>query len=677
MKLPTFLSAQSIAVIGASEHPEKVGHQILRNLVDGNKELKKKRRLYPINPTAKTILGEKVFADILQITEAIDLIIIATPAPTVPTLIDQMIERNRQVEKKKKTKSVVIISAGFAEIDQKGKDLQHVISTKLQLAGIHLLGPNSLGFLYPAEYLNASFANHEIAAGNLAVISQSGAMLTALFDALQDQKVGVSFAISLGNKSDVNENDCLEYARHDTHTQAIALYLESFADLPTFFDLVTRIKKQKPIIVLKGGMSQHGQQASASHTAALATNQVLLAAASEQMGFALVYTIEELINISFFLARHRQLPENVMVITNAGGPAVNTIDEIEKNGVTLAQWSKTSLQNISDLLPKVKPANPLDLLGDAQAEDVAHALRIAQRDENVDSMLLIITPQAVTNFPAIVDACIHEQRRKPLFVSLIGGEHLEPFRRQLTTQHIMNTPFPNDLVSILQTMKKLSAYKYEKELFYKQSLRKTPLHRQLTISQAFELLRKEGFSIPSFVVINQENLHHFHQLKYPLFAKTANLALLHKKEMGAIFGIVHSAREAEQAYAHLRQFGNEMLLQEVVDIQHELLLGAQRDDQFGLFLTIGLGGSYTNVLADRSYVFLPASKNQLQKAWQKTKAFQALEKNEVLSKKIVDSMHTLQKVMMKNTWLKGVEINPLVVNQKGIWVTDIKVIVDF
>lgn len=679
--------SQSVAVIGASPHREKVGHQIFRNLVKGNEFLRAKRKLFPIHPTAKTVLGSEVFPTLTSVTAPIDLVIIATPVGTVGALADEIIERNRHYTSEHKIKFVVIITAGFAETNKKGKELQHLIATKLTLAGIRVLGPNSLGFLYTEKFFNASFANTRVQTGNIGVISQSGAMLTALFDAIEHQETGVSFAVSLGNKSDFNENDFLEYALHDTNTKVIALYLESFSHLPSFFEIASKVSKKKPILLLKGGTSQRGQKASASHTAALATNQILLTAAANQMGFLVVDTIEELLNISFFLSQHRQVPENVMVITNAGGPAVTTIDELEKADVQLAQWSASSHGNFDTLLPQIKPNNPLDLLGDAHPEHFRYALEIAQHDTAVESIIVLATPQAVTDMSGIVREIIALKGRKPIFVSLIGGDHLESLRQKLRAEKISCTAFPNDLVSILHVMKRLSSFLYRKDFFIhseahtprvpkkvkKMVTEKTIMVKMPSLNEVFLLLKKSGFRIPKYHLVTFATLESAKKFSYPLFAKTANLSLLHKKKMGAIYGIVESAMEAERAYFQLAEFGNEVLFQEVIDIDHELLLGVSNDEQFGLFMTFGLGGSYTNILGDRSYVFLPATRATIEKAWKTTKASQIFSENPSVSRAIIDQIVLVQKMIMQNPWLKNLEINPLVVNDEGVWVTDIKV----
>jgi acyl-CoA synthetase (NDP forming) len=683
LPLAILLHSTSIAVIGASNKRQKVGHQIFRNLLLANKEAGKKKKFFPINPTSQSILEHKAYPQISTILEPIDLVIIVTPAPTIPTLIDEIISRNKKFAKNDQVKGVIIISAGFAETSKEGRDVQHIIATKLKLAGIHLLGPNSLGCIVPAQGLNASFAQQHIPAGNIGIISQSGAMLTALFNSLENNSNGVSFAVSLGNKADLNENDCLEYALNDHDTEVIVMYLESFAHLPTFFELTSRISKKKPILLLKGGTSEQGQHASASHTAALATNQVLLQAASTQMGFCLLNNLEELTNLGFFLAHHRQAPSNVMVITNAGGPAVNTIDELSRVGVHLAAWSEKGKADLNTMLPQIAAHNPLDLLGDASPETFKYAISIGQHDLEVESILVIITPQSVTDIPGTVDQLIASKGKKPLFVALIGGEQLAKYRDELRQHNIFCTIFPNDIVAMMKYLQQIHQFYYRKDLFYFSAphtsaypieLYPSKLHLKQQVPSYEEtvgLLQKNGIKVPEYTIVSA-NAQHFDQLNrfhFPVFAKTANLSLVHKQKIGAVYGKVESVDKAKEAIKQLSSFGNQILFQDALEIDQEILIGVENDEQFGLYLSVGLGGSYTNLLADRAYVLLPARREQLTSTWRETKAAQVIKKES----QVVDVLEKIQKLVMQNPWIKNIEINPLVVNKDGVWAADIKI----
>ena len=693
------LASRAIAVIGASTHPQKVGHQIFRNLVLQAEETVTKRHLdrrnthrlgvfslYPINPSATSILKFPTFPSLSAVKAKVETVIIVTPAPTVPGIVDELIERNRHLPSSARVQNVIVISAGFAETSTKGKNIQHALTTQLRLAGIRLLGPNTLGILEPASHINMSFGQASVSPGSIALISQSGAMLTALFDAMHQRDVGISFAVSLGNKADLNENDALRYAAHDPSTRVIVMYIESFSDIPEFLELASRTHTQKPILLLKGGTSSRGQAASASHTAALATNQVLLAASANQTGFVCVQNMEELVNTAFFLAQHHQIPENVMVLTNAGGPAVTTIDLLAEAQLPLAKWSARSAANIVEAFPQLAVHNPLDLLGDAGPDRVALALQAAQRDPQVESILLIITPQAVTDISGITDIVIANRGRKPIFVALVGGNQLEKARERLRAAQITCTIYPNDLVSMLRLFTQLTKAKYHHAPYVSSAPHQAHWHAtapaptrrlgQLSLAQASTLLKSHGIKLPTFFLITQHSLEKLADLPYPLFAKTANMSLLHKKVVGAVYGVVRNAAEARQAYRTLAKFGNEVQFQELLEIEQEVLVGYSRDPQFGPYISVGMGGSVTNVLADRQYAFIPTSPKWLRQTWQRTKAAELFAEifpnRPAVNKSIEEVILAVQKIAMKYPEVSLLEINPLAITSRGVVAADLK-----
>lgn len=663
--LASFFTAKCVAVIGASREPAKVGNQIFRNLL-----INEKLQVIPVNPKARSILNHPCVASITHIEQHVDLAVIVVPAPYVPQVIDECIE--------KKVKGIVLITAGFAETSKGGAKLQQEITTKLEDAGIALLGPNTLGFVYPSKGLNASFASQQIEPGSLALISQSGAMLTALFDEMESRKVGCSFAVSLGNKGGITENECLEYALNDPHTKTIGLYLESFANLPEFFALTSKISKRKPVIVLKGGRSKQGHSASVSHTAALATNYELLKTAQTQMGFVLVDTIEEFSQTLFFVEQQKALPENVMIMTNAGGPGVNTTDLVAQHQVNLAKWSSYSVDHITQHFPNLKPSNPFDLLGDARTDRFQLAVDQAQRDQNIDAIVVIITQQAVTDMSSIVEMLIHHKGKKPILVSLIGGTRLEKLRQKLRAHNILCTNYPNTLINILSLVHKVSAAQYSPTIFRQfPANHQPPTTNRLSIDHAFTLLSDYGFQVPRYAIAHSpQDIKHF---VYPLYAKTANLTIKHKKRVGAVAGMVGNDQEAKKAYKTLAKFGNTVLYQELVHNNGELLLGAHRDDQFGWYVAFGLGGSQTDLVQDRAYVFLPATVEHIEAKFKTTKAYQLIKSLEEQNgekgsvRQFIQCVKNLQQLIKDHPHLKEIEINPLMVNPHGFWAADIKI----
>lgn len=369
-----------------------------------------------------------------------------------------------------------------------------------------------------------------------------------------------------------------------------------------------------------------------------------------------------------------------MVITNAGGPGVNTTDELSRHQVPMARWSGRAKEDFAELLPGITINNPLDILGDADPTRLQLALKIAQRDVNITSVLVILTPQAVTDMPGMVETLLTHIGRMPLFVSLVGGTQLEPLREKLRKGGVMSLAFPNDLAALLRPLTQLSSFAdlpnyVASPVHISQFSRNTTVKppAQPSLEQGFTLLKSAGITLPRYAIIQKANLDQFSHLQYPVFAKTGNLSIIHKKDVGAVYGLVRNAAEAVDAYKKLSHFGNDVIFQALIDIEHELLLGYENDPHSGPYMTIGWGGSLTNILADRQYVFLPTHKSLFAKAWQNTKAAKTLGKTGKIADQIVETMVAIQKLVVTHPQIQALEINPLVITRKGqILAADLK-----
>ena len=677
------LAPKSIAIVGVSRDPEKVGHQIFVNLSHT------KADVFPVNPKYKKILGRSCFESLLSIPAAVDLVVIATPSSVVEDVVDEAID--------KRVGAVIIIAAGFAETGASGRQLQEKIAHKLAAHNILLLGPNTLGVINPHEKLNASFSPHMLVAGNIALISQSGAMLTTMSSEFESRNVGCSFAISLGNKAGINENDALDLALADKNTKIIALYLESISNAQEFIYKCKIVSETKPVILLKGGDTKAGQQASLSHTAALATDTNLLYHASQQMGFVVVETIEQLFETTMFLDKLTTLPENLLILTNAGGPGVNTTDLASKGGVTLASWSPKSRERLARQLPRVSPNNPTDLLGDASTEDIEHAVVCALEDKNIASLLLIITEQSMTDVPGITDMLIEiygsKHHPKPLIVALMGGESNHKSLRKLREHEITAVEYSNEAIEIYSYVEHIrrgrlldrsAGIMRELEEVLENQSSSTHIYkrRQAPIASAelesvFICLENYGFTLPrSAIATSISDLDELDKLDservFPLVMKTANLGLKHKALVGGVHLNIQNVEEAKTAYKSLNKFGERVLLQETITKATEVILGAKRDTPFGPFIAIGLGGSLTNVLSDRSYAFLPASTKELQNALRRTKLINGLNTRE--REQVMLAMEHLSLMFKEHPEIMELEINPLMVTESCAYVADVKIV---
>ncbi|PWU24182.1 hypothetical protein C5B42_00370 [Candidatus Cerribacteria bacterium 'Amazon FNV 2010 28 9'] len=713
--LASLLTPRSIAVVGVSVEPHKVGHQVFVNLSSFT------GKVYPINPKHKKILGHTCYDSVLSLPDAVDLVVIVTPMQTVEPIVDECID--------KKVGALIIITAGFAETSENGKLIQARIAQKCATHDIELLGPNTLGAVNPYAKMNASFSAGGIEEGSIGLISQSGAMLTTIFAEFQSRGVGCSFALSLGNKAGVSENEALEYALNDEHTKLIAVYLESLANPREFFAFTKKVSQKKPIIVLKGGTTSAGQTASLSHTAALATDIALLQAASAQMGFVVVETIEQFFETTFFVdqllspharggdvkhsmtegvgdGKHHEktsstaisLPSNLMILTNAGGPGVNSVDLASMYSIPLATWSSSSIERFSREIPRVKPANPTDLLGDAQVVDIQAALEIAQLDKGIESLLLIITPQAVTDIPGITKLLIekygsHHERstRKPIIASLMGGEMEHKYVQELRDHHITVSEYANEGIEIFGWVNHMRrAQEIDRSAVLMKQLEKAlqgntqskiqerchfPLQTG-ELEEVYILLENYGFTLPRAAIAkSMSDIDTMGQFPpddvFPLIAKTANMKLKHKALVGGIVKDIFSIVQARSAYKQLTKFGNRVLFQEVIENGVEAIIGGKRDAQFGPFIAVGMGGSLTNVLSDRQYIFLPASQREIRAACARTKLFTQLQPQQ--KEQTILAVERFARLFNEHPEIEELEINPLLLVADKAYVADVKV----
>ena len=662
MDLSPLFRSSSIAVVGASRDPNKVGHQIYKNLL-----LNKSLHLFPINPRAEEILGTKAHISLTSVQQPIDLVIIAVPAPVVESIVDECIA--------KKVQTVVIITAGFAEQGKQGKSIQARIAEKLAQAKIVLLGPNTMGFIDPHRNMYASFSAERVHEGSIALISQSGAILSALFQAYDSANTGVSFAVSVGNKGGLTELECIEYAEHDEYTKIIVLYLESFSNIPLFMKHAKRVSHTKPIFLLRGGVTSEGLHAAVSHTAALATPQALLIDAAEQAGIVLLDTLEQCVRASIAASRAAFLPEHLTVVTNAGGPAVVMVDEASTSHVPLSSLSSRTLSALQSVLPKIAPQNPLDLLGDASSHDLDEALTILAQDPHIDAVATLITQQSVTNMDEISQVLVKPRGKKVLFASFVGGDQLDPYRKKVAQAGVIVTRYPNEIIETLRAL--MLARKYMLRPHQDAHIQATHRHNfpkhayPKSFEQLQSLLAMYGLHFPQQKVITQkQEVPSLTSLSTPLIAKTTDLELKHKAQLGAVVGGVCDIGYAQTVFDHLQKWKHPVVFQEMITGGKEALIGFVLDSQFGWFMAVGIGGSMSDAIADRAYCFLPATRNEMLITVKKTRLSTIL--TPIQTNKFLDILEQLQTCVLATEDLKELEINPLFITEDSMIVADMK-----
>jgi acetyl coenzyme A synthetase (ADP forming)-like protein len=443
-----FFKPQSIAVVGASRQPRKIGHVIFKNLLD----LGYQGKVYPVNPNATTILNRRVYSSVSEIDDEIEMAILATPASLVPASMEDIAKSG--------VKAAIIISGGFKEIGEEGKKLEDEALRIAKGAGIRLIGPNCMGIYDTYNYIDTLFLPRyrlkRPSRGDIAFISQSGAFGAAVLDWAAELGVGISKFVSLGNKADIDEVEILRYLVDDPTAKCIAVYIEGTNRGREFSEVLTMVSKKKPVIVLKGGMTPEGESAALSHTGILAGTPQIYEGMIKQTGAIRAETAEELLDFSVALS-HQPLPngEKVMVVTNAGGFGVLTADSLSKIGLKLAKPDDEIIKQISSILPqRVIVKNPLDLVGDADAERYRIALEALVKDKTIDSMIVIILVQTPEIDPEIVDVLtnITSSYNKPLLVTTVGGELTQMLTKMFTESGISTYPTPERTAKAIKAL---------------------------------------------------------------------------------------------------------------------------------------------------------------------------------------------------------------------------------
>jgi acetyltransferase len=542
----TLLNIHSIAVIGASASPHKVGHMIFRNLLTQGFQ----GEVYAVNTKGEEILGKKSFKTIGEIPGALDMAIIVTPAPTVPGVVEECMS--------KEVKTVVVISAGFSETHtEEGKQLEQQIieAAKSQIINrkseIRLIGPNCLGILIPRMGLNASFAKDLPKPGPIALISQSGALAVALIDQSLSLGIGYSQIFSIGNKTVMDECDFLEECAADSKTKVIGLYLENIKDGRRFLKTAAQISKEKPIVLLKSGISDAGRKAASSHTGALAGSSAAIDAACAQTGIHRADHAEEFLMLLQTLSLQPQLRTNrIAVITNAGGPGILATDATEAAGLTLPSLQPATCNSLAKKLPSsASVSNPIDVLGDALCDRYSAALDATGDDAGIDGIIVLLTPQMMTPVAEVATAIVDFHKRLPLMpvvACFMGGPSMTEGQKVLMQGSIPYFPTPEAAVHAMAT---LLPSKKGNGVTEKRGARTRKEHAQKILAKHSGLLdedtSKELFSLyqlpqPEAKIAKtaDEAVAIAKNIGFPVIAKISSPQILHKTDVGGVKGIM-------------------------------------------------------------------------------------------------------------------------------------------
>jgi acetyltransferase len=698
--LSYFFSPTSIAVIGATDREGSVGGTVLKNLLTGTY----KGRVYAVNPRRAEVFGLPCYGSIGAVPETVDLVVVVTRANTVPVIVSECVRAD--------AKSVVVISAGFKEKGPEGAALEKQIQSELKGGRTRLIGPNCLGLMNPLIGLNATFAQDIALPGNVAFLSQSGALLTAILDWSLAERAGFSAIVSTGSMLDVGWGDLFSFFGDDASTKSILLYMESIGDARSFLSAAREVSFSKPIIVIKAGRSEAASRAAASHTGAMTGSDEVYDAAFRRCGVLRVQSIAELFHMADVLGKQpRPRGPRLTILTNAGGPGVLATDALLAGHAELAELSLESEKALSAFLPvHWSHANPIDILGDADPERYARALDIALDDPNSDGLLVIMAPQGMTN-PAQVAERVKAHAKghmKPLLASWMGGRGVSRGVEVLNASGIPTFSYPDAAVRAFESM-----WSYSERL---ESLYETPFAaddparasarreeaRQLidrVASSGRTLLSEieskkilELYGIPtvptSLARSEEEAVVLARKFGYPVVLKVHSEIVTHKTDVGGVQLNLLDGEEVRQAYRAIEESvvaraGADAFLgvavQPMVRVEgYELILGSSVDSQFGPVLLFGSGGQLVEVYRDQALALPPLNTTLARRLMERTKIFTALKG--VRGRQSVDfeALETLlvrfSELVVDQPRLREIDINPLVASPQQLLALDARMV---
>lgn len=641
--LGRIFNPRRVAVIGASEKSGTIGNALMTNLLQGNFSGK----ILPINPKYDTVHGLSAIGSVSDLEAGTDLAVIATPIHTVPDIVEECVS--------KKVAGAIVISAGGKEAGEKGKEIEAKIRETAYSGGLRIIGPNCLGIMKPGSALNASFASEMPGAGNLAFVSQSGAICTAVLDLAFREHFGFSHFVSIGSMLDVDFGDMIDYLGNDYSAKSILLYIESLTNYRKFMSAARSVSRVKPIIVLKSGRSAAGAKAAASHTGAMAGEDIVYDAAFKRAGIVRVDTIEELFDCAELTAKQpRPQGPRLAIVTNGGGPGVMATDTLAKYEREPAPLDDETLRKLDEFLPAFwSRGNPIDILGDASPERFRRVLEVCSESKNIDGVLVILAPQALANPVAVAEALASAMkgRRYPVFTCWMGGKSIGRAVEILNESGIPTYETPERAVRAFLYM-----YDYSKNL---ETAREIPpkLNKNIVFdreraaelvagapegdfmseSDSKALLGAYGFpSIRTEKAANADEAARLaEELGYPAAMKLDSPDISHKTEAGGVRLDIRSEPELRAAFDAIVASANAYKPGARIDgvtVQpffsnpdYEILLGAKRDPNFGPVILFGMGGIFTEVLKDRALGLPPMNRLLAQRMMRETKTYSLIQ----------------------------------------------------
>ena len=700
-ELQTLFHPGSVAVIGASNNPDKIGYSIMANI----KASGYTGSVYPINPREKEILGYTCYPSILDIKADVDVAVISVPA-------ERSLDVARECGKAGCT-FLVVVTAGYKEIGEIGLRREKELLKICADYKMRMVGPNVVGIMDTHAPLNASFAPGFPAKGEIAFISQSGAMLLAIFDWSRSVGLGFSRFVSMGNKADLNEVDFIWSAAQDPNTKVILCYIEDVAEGKRFLEVVREASKHKPVIILKSGTSSAGARAASSHTGALAGSDLAYDTAFRQCGVIRAENMSDLFDLAIsFVNQPIPAGNRVAIVTNSGGPGIIATDSVERSGLRMARFSKQTIENMRDMLPaEANLYNPVDVLGDARTDRYRTALEAVLADENTDTALVLLSPAAVTEPLKTAEVMVQMQKHypgKPLFAAYMGGEGLAEGCRLLTESGVPCFTFPEPALKAISGLVKYSAL--HRKLKREQHLpRISEVDKKAVKATFYDVLRDRrlvllgneatqvanAYGIPVAPVYlaksPDEAVAMAESVGYPAVLKVASPKIIHKSDVGGVKIGLENAGDVREAYLSIMDSVRRLMpgtiiygieVQKMMPRGNELIIGMSRDVHFGPLLAFGLGGIYVNLLKDVSFRLAEGlTLEEIEEMIAETKAFTLIRGYRGSTPSDIGTLvHTLAgvgRLSLDFPEITEIDLNPVIAYPDSAIALDVKITVSY
>lgn len=701
--LDKIFNPKSVAIIGASDAEGSVGYAIVKNFT----QMGYSGKVYFVNIRKPEILGVKTYPSVGKVQSAIDLAIIATPAKTVPDVIEECGKAN--------VKGVIIVSAGFKETGPAGKALEEQCAEIAKKYGIRIVGPNCIGLIRPRNSLNATFLDKMPKAGNIAFISQSGALGSAILDWAIHENIGFSNFVSVGSMIDVDFGDLIDYFGSDPKTKSILMYVEGLTEARKFMSAARHFARTKPIVVVKSGKFSESAKAAASHTGSLSGEDGIYDAAFKRAGIVRVSEIEDLFNCAEVLGT-QPLPKGprLAIITNAGGPGVMTTDALIAQEGKLAKLSQKTIDALDSVLPPFwSHGNPIDVLGDAKSDRYRAAVEACLNDENIDGIMIVFTQQAVSESVEIAKGIVELVRsktyqNKTILTSLMGFGAVEEANKILNANNIPTYSTPEQAIKTYMYMYNYQRnidllYETPEELPVDESPPKRPImvlirnaafegREVLTEDEAKRILSYYNFPVVRTAVANNidEAVLFAQEMGFPVVLKILSPQIIHKSDAGGVILNVKSPSEVREgfellikratAYNPNAQIIGVTVQQMLSKVGHELIIGGKTDPVFGPVILFGMGGVGVELFRDTSIALPPLNTTLIRRMMEETKVYKLLKgyRNQapVNLKKLEETILLFSQLLVDFPQIKEIDINPLLINEKDACILDARIVID-